>query len=336
VRRQLREALDRAPPGPIAAISLCAGQGHDLIGTLPGHPRSDDVSALLVELDPDNVRAATAAARAAGLDRIRTVCADGSRSDSYASAVPADIVLVCGVFGNISAQDVERTIDRLDRLCAPGATVIWTRHRNPPDLVPRIAEAFASAGFAPLALEDAPHLAVGSNRLERAPRPFRPGETLFEFIGHRALWPHLSPQRRTALQALFRPDCTLPELVEAVRALQAGGDRQQTVESMLREARGLPASRHLFLAQVIGRRFPGTGPRLIHRVHQLDPATAAGIYGDDVARAVPPEGLIDVHRYLTADLGAGRIAIDASATGPACDPVARAPLLDALSRAGLP
>jgi hypothetical protein len=35
------------------------------------------------------------------------------------------LVLVCGVFGNISAKDIEGTIARLPQLCADGATVIW-------------------------------------------------------------------------------------------------------------------------------------------------------------------------------------------------------------------
>jgi hypothetical protein len=52
VRRRLGEALDRAPAGPVRLISLCAGQGRDVIGVLPAHPRRDDVSARLVELDP--------------------------------------------------------------------------------------------------------------------------------------------------------------------------------------------------------------------------------------------------------------------------------------------
>lgn len=34
VQAQVRAALDRVPPGPVRAISVCAGQGHDLIGVL--------------------------------------------------------------------------------------------------------------------------------------------------------------------------------------------------------------------------------------------------------------------------------------------------------------
>src|SRR5271169_3655374 len=45
VQDQIRAALDAAPPGPLHAVSLCAGQGRDLIGALAPHPRRDDVSA---------------------------------------------------------------------------------------------------------------------------------------------------------------------------------------------------------------------------------------------------------------------------------------------------
>jgi hypothetical protein len=61
VRGHLRE-LDRAPAGDVRLISLCAGQGRDVIGALTGHPRRDDVRARLVELDERNVALARQAA----------------------------------------------------------------------------------------------------------------------------------------------------------------------------------------------------------------------------------------------------------------------------------
>jgi hypothetical protein len=51
VQARVSVALDSAPPGPLRAISLCAGQGRDLLEVLAGQPRRDDVRALLVELD---------------------------------------------------------------------------------------------------------------------------------------------------------------------------------------------------------------------------------------------------------------------------------------------
>jgi hypothetical protein len=45
VQGYLRAELDRAPAGGVRLISLCAGQGRDVIGVLAGHPRRDDVCA---------------------------------------------------------------------------------------------------------------------------------------------------------------------------------------------------------------------------------------------------------------------------------------------------
>jgi len=324
VQEQVRAALDRAAPGPVRAISVCAGQGQDLIGALAGHPRREDVSARLVELDARNVLLARVAARAAGLAGIEVVAADASLTDSYAGAAPADLILVCGVFGNISAEDVLRTIDQLGQLCAPRATVVWTRHRHPPDLVPRVLAAFERAGFDRLACADAPPFAVGASRLRVAPSPLRRGVRLFEFIGHKALWPHLAADRRAALDALFRPDCSLAELVEAVRALPFGRPREDTVEGMLSDGRGTSAAKHLFLAQVLRQRFPDTEPVLVHRVYRLDRAMALDRFGAAIAASVPADGLTDVHRYLTIALAGRRIALDATLHGPPWD--GRSPL----------
>jgi hypothetical protein len=58
----LRAELERAPAGDICLISLCAGQGRDVIGVLTGHPCRDDVRARLVELDERAVALARPAA----------------------------------------------------------------------------------------------------------------------------------------------------------------------------------------------------------------------------------------------------------------------------------
>ncbi len=324
VQAQLRAALDRAPPGPVRLISICAGQGHDAIGVLAEHPRRDDVSARLVELDEQNVMAARGAASAAGLDGVEVVAADASITDAYVGAVPADLVLVCGVFGNISEADIDNTIEHLAELCAPGATVIWTRHRNPPDLGPHILETFERAGFGQLAFEEAPYSAVGASRLLAAPRPLRRGVTLFEFIGHEALWPQLGPDQRGALGALFRPDCSLAEFVEAMRALPHAPPSEHTVENMLREGRGTSTTKHLFLAEVLAARFPESEPAIMHRVYRLDRARAHELFGPTIAATVPEEGLIDVHRYLLVTVHGERISLDATVPGPPWD--GRSPL----------
>jgi hypothetical protein len=57
VQAMVADALERVPPGPVRVVSLCAGQGRDLLGVLADHPRRGDVTARLVELDPGNADA---------------------------------------------------------------------------------------------------------------------------------------------------------------------------------------------------------------------------------------------------------------------------------------
>jgi hypothetical protein len=319
VQSQLRAALDQAPPGPIRAISVCAGQGHDIIGVLADHPRREDVSARLVELDEQNVQLARAAAGAMGLDTVQAIAGDASLTDAYVGAVPADVILICGVFGNVAADDIANTIAHLSQLCAPEATVIWTRHRRAPDLVPRIRETFEHAGFGEIAFADAPPFGVGTNRLLGAPQPLQPGVKMFNFVGYEALWPHLSAGRRAALGPLFRANSSPVQLVEAMRAMPYGLPSERTVESMLLEARGTSATKHLFLGQVLAQRFPMTEPVLVHRVFRLEHERALELFGPAIAATVPDEGLIDVHRYLSIAVEGQRVSLDVTVPGEPWD-----------------
>jgi hypothetical protein len=151
------------------------------------HRRRPDVAVRLVELDPGLVAFARARAEAAGVAvQVRVVEGDAARCSLYEGAVPADVVLVCGLFGNISEADIERTIAALPGFCRPGASVIWTRHRRPPDATPLVRRLFAAAGFDEVAFEAPPDpyvLAVGRQRLAGASGVFDPGATLFEFVG---------------------------------------------------------------------------------------------------------------------------------------------------------
>jgi hypothetical protein len=183
VQDLIRSTLDSRPPGPIRVISMCAGDGRDLLGVLVDHPRRRDVHARLVELDPD--LAAGGATRAATVSStIEVVNADASMTSAYAGAVPADVVLVCGVFGNISDNDIQRTVASLPSLCAPSATVIWTRGTFPPDLTPAIRSWFEAGGFSELSFVAIPDttIGVGANLLTSPPRPFDPSARLFTFL----------------------------------------------------------------------------------------------------------------------------------------------------------
>jgi hypothetical protein len=189
VQTMVGQALDAVPAsraGPIRVVSLCAGQGRDVIDVVAGHPRRDQVAALLVELDPALVAFARARAEAAGVGAVvRVEEGDASLSRFYEADVPADLVLVCGVFGNISAADIAATIEALPSFCRPGSHVVWTRHRRPPDATPAIRACFASARFTELAFE-APEgtvMTVGHHRFDGETAPFEPDRRLFDFVG---------------------------------------------------------------------------------------------------------------------------------------------------------
>ncbi len=100
--------------------------------------------------------------------------------------------------------------------------------------------------------------------------------------------------------ALGTPDATLVDLVEAVRAIPYGRPSDRTVDGMLCEQRGTCST--------------------------LDRARARELFGAAVAAAVPDDGLLDVHRYLTVTLGGQRVEIDATFPGPAWDGLSSLPL----------
>jgi hypothetical protein len=176
VREWVGVALDE---GACRVVSLCAGQGRDLLPVLAAHPARGRVRARLVELDERNV----AIARAGVPEGVEVVCGDAALVDSYAGAVPADLVMVCGVFGNITDDDVRRTVALVPRLCAPGAMVIWTRGRHEPDLVPAICGWFEGGGFERVAVEgEGTTYGVGVHRYTGPPVPLGTGERMFSFV----------------------------------------------------------------------------------------------------------------------------------------------------------
>ena len=176
VQAHLRQAIDRASAGSLRLVSLCAGQGHDVLSVLADHPRRGDVNPVLIESDPRNVELARSRAQAAGLPQVDIRQADASRVSGFADALPADILLLCGIFGNVSDADIRRTVEAAPALCAPGGTVIWTRHRRPPDLTPQIRAWFAAGGFDEVAFDaldtvTATGIGVHRRRLTAATRP---------------------------------------------------------------------------------------------------------------------------------------------------------------------
>jgi hypothetical protein len=193
VQRHVADWLDALPASglPARIVSACAGDGGDVLEVLAARPAvAAEVDVLLVELDHRIATDATTYATDHGLSRVTVRVEDAGRSDAFADAVPAGLVLFCGVFGNIADDDVRGTIAALPSLCAPGATVLWTRGLRAgrtdaaDDVTTEVRGWFADAGFAEVAF-DAPDSAtwsVGAHRLAVEPSAFTPGRRLFTFV----------------------------------------------------------------------------------------------------------------------------------------------------------
>jgi hypothetical protein len=182
VQLHIGAVLDSKRQSPLRVISLCAGEARDLLGALEGHARRD-IRGRLVEQDADLAQTARQRCAELGLPDVEVIVGDAGHSQAYAGATPADLVLACGVFGNISDEDVERTVRALPMLCANRATVIWTRHRRPPDLTPAIHAWLADSGFRKIAFDtftDSP-MSVGVAEFNASPRPLA-GQQLFRFV----------------------------------------------------------------------------------------------------------------------------------------------------------
>ena len=163
---------------------MCAGDGFDVISELASRPRRVG-KALLVESDPAlATKSQSLAADAALSGSVTTRCADAADTSNYRDYVPADVLLACGLFGNITDADVFTTITRLPELIAHNAVVIWTRTRRPPDLTPAIRAHFGAVGFTELTFVAPPDVlfSVGAFRYRGVPQPFVPARHLFTFV----------------------------------------------------------------------------------------------------------------------------------------------------------
>jgi hypothetical protein len=186
VRSEIRSALAghaAAQDGPLTVVSACAGDGRDILGVLAESGR-EPVEATLLETDPRNLARAARFCRDTGLVGVRLLNRDAGLSSSYLDAAPADLVLMCGVFGNLADADVRRLIEFLPALCRPGATLIWTRSRRAPDLTPSIRNWLAEARFTELSFTAPPGMegSVGTHRFDGEPQPLPAGQRLFRFV----------------------------------------------------------------------------------------------------------------------------------------------------------
>lgn len=183
VRTAINDYLDTTDTDRVRVISMCSGDGRDLLGVLASRDDAGRVEGLLVEFDPglaERAREATEGSAA----HVTVRRGDAADSSLYADAAPADLLLMCGVFGNISDQDVHETIAALPQLCETGGRVIWTRHHDEPDLTPQMRDWFRTAGFEEVSFvaPDSDSWSVGCHRFAGTPQPLDPQAHWFTFI----------------------------------------------------------------------------------------------------------------------------------------------------------
>ena len=188
VQAAVRAWLAEADDGPLRVVSACSGDGRDLLEVLAEQPDRGRFAVRLLELDEHLASRAEDLARSADLAGVDVVRADAGVTESYAGAVPADLVMLCGVFGNLSDADAQWTIETTRHLCAPGARVVWTRgcfaDREAVEPTLQLRAWFAEAGFAEVSL-DAPDdtvYRVGVHRLVAPPEALVLGRRLFTFL----------------------------------------------------------------------------------------------------------------------------------------------------------
>lgn len=193
VRRHVAAVVGSCPPGPVTVVSICGGQGREVIGALEDHHRRADVGGRLIEHDPDNATIARRWARRARLEQFEVVTGDASLSDAYDRLPPADLVVISGLFGHIDPPDQARTVDFLRQISRPGGWIVWTssgRQRGGPNPLRRL---FAERHFEEETFEQVPgdtySLTVTLSRNRGSLVPFVRGEKVFSFGSSRQAIP---------------------------------------------------------------------------------------------------------------------------------------------------
>ena len=155
VRTRIGQVLDAAVGGrPIDILSLCAGDGRDVLPELVARP-SLSATTTLVELD-DRLAAAAQVA-ASTLAGVQVRHGDAGDVATFEDVLPVDLLLLCGIFGNISTTDIRATVAAMPSMLAAGGTVIWTRGWFAvEDLRPTIRRWFLDAGLNEISFDGEP------------------------------------------------------------------------------------------------------------------------------------------------------------------------------------
>jgi hypothetical protein len=164
-------------------LSLCSGDGRDIIPVLAQKPIEGRPEVVLVELDPVLAAAAERRALDAGV-AATVVVGDAGLANTWQSVVPVDLLMLCGIFGNIMEADIRNTIVTARGVVSRGGSVIWTRgYFVDQDLRRQIRQWFADAGFMEISFDSEPTgYGVGVNLLASDACATPIPDRLFSFV----------------------------------------------------------------------------------------------------------------------------------------------------------
>ena len=181
VQRLIARRLDRTWPKPLRVLSICAGDGRDILQVLAERDDANRVTATLLEMEPVLCARARATAAEARLENIHVRQADAGISDAYAGAVPADLILLVGALGHITDDDARTLFDALPAMCNRNAMLIWSRRRER-DLIATLQQWLAERGFAEV-FASPQGFHVGVHRFTGQPTAaLPPGRRIFSFV----------------------------------------------------------------------------------------------------------------------------------------------------------
>ena len=187
VQAYIRATLDQIR-GQAKVLSLCAGDGRDVLQVLAERDDSSRIKTTLIELHPVLARRAREFAANAELAEVTVRTVDAGDTAAYGDAVPADLVIMIGIFGNISTEDLRRTIMTAPQLCRPGAVMLWSRGTSGSEANSLVRGWLTDAGFVELDYREfdqaeGERAALGSARYVGPPQPLITGRQMFTFLG---------------------------------------------------------------------------------------------------------------------------------------------------------
>jgi hypothetical protein len=186
VQAHIRAVLDEVE-GPLRVLSLCAGDGRDVLQVLAEREDASRVRATLIELHPVLAQRAREFASASGLTNVTVRITDAGNTSAYAGAIPADLMIIIGVLGNLSDDDVRQTISTAPQLCRPGATLLWSRATIATERNAAIRALLAEAKFTELDYlefdqSEGERAALGSARYDDPLQPLMIDRQIFTFL----------------------------------------------------------------------------------------------------------------------------------------------------------